>query len=74
VLFGSCKYYKNQCSEIHIVLTDLHEMMPLFLVYSIHFGKNSLLSGAVYGEPVSFVEIGVVNAVLYLMVLMNFCP
>jgi len=42
-------------SEMHIVLTDVNEMMPLFLVYSIHFGKNSLLSRAIYSEPVSFV-------------------
>jgi len=61
-------------SEIHIVLTDINEVMPLFLVYSIHFGKNSVLSGAVYSEPVSFVKMGAVKAILYLMVLMNFSP
>jgi len=61
-------------TEIHIVLTELNEMMPLFLVYSIHFGKNSVLSGAVYSEPVFFVKMGAVKAILYVMVLMNFCP
>jgi hypothetical protein len=75
-LFSSCECYENQYSEIHTVLTDLNEMMPLFLAYSIHFGekKNSVLSGAIYGESVSFVNIGTVKAVLCLMLLMNFCP
>lgn len=74
MLFSCCKYYENQCSEIHIVLTDLNEMMPLFLVYFIRFGKNSVLSGAIYGEPVSFMKIGAVKAILYIVLLMNFCP
>jgi len=36
--------------------------------------KNSVLSGAVYGEPVSFVKMEAVKAILYLKVLMNLCP
>jgi len=74
VLFSCCKYYESHCSEIHIVLTDLNEMVPLFLVYSIHLGKKLMLSGGVYGEPVSFVKNGAVKAILYLMMSMNFCP
>ena len=74
MLFSCSKCCENQCSEIHIVLADLNEMMPLFLVYSIHFGKYLALSGAVYDKPVSFVEIRAVKATLYLMVLMNICP
>jgi hypothetical protein len=76
VLFSSFEFYKNHCSESHVALTDLNEMMPVFSAFFNQFGKNSVRvgSGAIHGEPVCFVKISAVKAILYLMMLMNFCP
>jgi hypothetical protein len=51
--------------SIRIVLADLNEMMPCFWYTPSILEKNLVLSVAVYGEPVSFVKIGAVNAIPY---------